>query len=67
MGAAFQLLASVNVPADRGDSAYVGQVRSVTDDWHTNHKGEPHQWVTIRNPETNRESVWPSNRLTLTP
>lgn len=61
--AAFQLFVDVRVPADRGDPPYVGQVRSVSDDWQRNHKGEPYQWVTVRNPETQREAVWPSNRL----
>ena len=64
--AAFQLLTPVTVPADRGDPSYIGQVRSVSDDWYTAITGESYQWITVLNPETGRESVWPSNRLSRT-
>lgn len=56
----------VHCPADRGDPAYVGTVRSV--DCGTtplaSHMGKEFIWVLVRQPgPRGHRSVWPSNRL----
>ena len=54
---------SVTCPEDRGDPAYRGIVTSADDEVRKNHQGYPYVWVSVRNPNTGRTSVWPSNRL----
>lgn len=52
----------VNCPADRGDAAYTGKVEHInaTEQTHPCVDG-PFLWVTVRN--RNRNTVWPSNRI----
>lgn len=53
----------VQIPADRGDPAYLGVIEGIGEQVCTNHLGSAYVWLTVRASGTKRRSVWPSNRL----
>lgn len=55
---------TVHCPADRGEKAFTGTVRSedcATSPSHLTHRQECFIWVEVQGPH--HKSVWPSNRL----
>ena len=57
-----RILQQVGCPADRGNAAYSGQVRGVSDKTEFNYQGQAFVWVTVKHPRGTKH-VWPSNRL----
>ena len=52
---------TVFCPADRGDPAKTGTVKSVSHNVNKNIRGVEYVWVTVQH--VGHGSVWPSNRL----
>lgn len=56
---------TVTCPESFGPEAgYRGIIEGSCDTVHENIHGHPYVWTTVRNPQTGRKTVWPSNRLT---
>jgi len=51
----------VNYPADRGESAGTGKIRSMSKTINKNIHGVEYIWVTVQ--MFGKSAVWPSNRL----